>query len=162
MNQGVTSEVAKNVKNLGGKAWTAYVSTILVGAFLLIIALPLLLAPGSRMFGLFLMIASVLGATYRVLLLRSYNLYYDDVGIWLYSGVLPWKKGIAGVKWRDLDEVVYFQTLSSWLSNSFSVKVGHRFTKSSELFITHLGRGKDCVIALNSHHQELIRNNALN
>jgi hypothetical protein len=162
MTQGVTSEVAKNVKNLGGKAWTAYIGTVLIAVILLVIIMPLLIASGSRILGLLLLIVGALFVTYRILLLRSYNLYYDDVGIWLYSGVLPWKKGIVGVKWRDLDEVVFFQTLWSWLSNSFSVKVGHRFTKSSEIFITHLGRGKDCVLALNAHHQELIRNNALN
>lgn len=28
---------------------------------------------------------------------------------WMICCVLPWNKGVAGVKWRDLDEAVYFQ-----------------------------------------------------
>lgn len=41
--------------------------------------------------------------------LRAVHLYCGDVGVWVYSGVLPWNKGVAGVKWRNLDEAVYFQ-----------------------------------------------------
>lgn len=53
--------------------------------------------------------------------------------IWVYSGVLPWSKGVAGIKWRDLDEAVYFQGPVSGALRSYCLRIGHRFTKSSEI-----------------------------
>jgi hypothetical protein len=98
---------------------------------------------------------------YKVLTIMSVHLYCDDNGIWLYSGVLPWNKGISGVKWRDLDEATYFQAMWSWMFGSYSMRVGHRFTKSSEMLLTHIARGHDAVIAINERHQDLVRNNLL-
>jgi hypothetical protein len=159
MDQGITSEVASNVVDLGGKAWTAYAGTLTL-AFFSFFLTPLLFS-ASWLAALLFLIVWAAGFGYRILDLKSYNLYYDDVGIWLYRGVLPWKKGVIGVKWRDLDEVVYFQTLWSWMFRSWTVKVGHRFTKTSEIIVTHLRQGQNSVQTLNARHQELIRNNVL-
>lgn len=86
----------------------------------------------------------------------------DNVtGVWVYSGILPWNKGVAGVKWRDLDEAVYFQSMGSWLFKSYSVRIGHRFTKSSEILLSHWARGHEAAMAINGQHQDLVRANAL-
>jgi hypothetical protein len=98
---------------------------------------------------------------YRVMVLRSVQLYYDDVGVWLYSGILPWSKGVQGVKWRDMDEATFVQSFWSWLSRSYTIRIGHRFTKSSEIVLTHMARGKDAVGLVNTRHQTLIRENRL-
>jgi hypothetical protein len=111
--------------------------------------------------GIAVLIVSVAFVAYRVMVIRSYKLYYDDVGVWVYSGILPWKKGVLGVKWRDLDEALYYQTFWSWLFKSYSVRIGHRFTKSSEIFLTHMAQGNASAMAINSQHHELVRANAL-
>ena len=94
---------------------------------------------------------------YRFLQIRSVQLYYDDVGVWMFSGVLPWKKGVAGVKWRDMDEATFEQGFWSWISGSYTIRIGHRFTKSSEIKLTNIARGKEAVATLNAHQQGLIR-----
>lgn len=94
--------------------------------------------------------------------MKSFHLYFDDVGVWVYSGVLPWNKGVAGVKWRDLDEAVYFQSMGSWLFKSYSIRIGLRFTKSSEILLSHWARGNEVVMEINGQHQALVRASALN
>ncbi len=94
---------------------------------------------------------------YRFASLRSHHLYYDDEGVWLYSGVFPWNRGSAGVKWRDIDEAVFVTGLRSWLFKSYTVRIGHRFTKTSELIISHMARGDNAAMAVNSMHAELLR-----
>lgn len=152
---GNTSEV----KSLGGKSWTAYI-WLLVLSF---IFLPIIGAVWSHSwsFGLAFLITAVAFVVYQVLLTRSYNIYQDDVGIWVYSGILPWSKGIVGVKWRDLDEAVYFQTFWSWLFKSYSIRIGHRFTKSSEIFLTHIHKGHNAVMEINDRHHELVNSGVL-
>lgn len=145
---------------LCSKAWTAYLGTALLALLLFGVLLPLAfkwneLAAGG------VMLASVLVVGLRVLSIRSYQLYYDDVGVWLYHGILPWSKGIAGVKWRDMDEATFVPSFWSWLSRSYTIRIGHRFTKSSEILLSQMANGKDVVGRLNAHHQELIRSNTL-
>jgi len=90
------------------------------------------------------------------------QLYYDDVGVWVYAGVLPWKKGVTGVKWRDMDEATFVQGFWSWITRSYTIRIGHRFTKASEIVLTDIAKGKDVVTTLNARQQELIRANVIN
>ena len=160
MDQDIAASTASEIRSLGGKSWTAYVGVGLVGLILLYVVMFAWAA--SWIAGIIALIVSLLFITYKALVLRSVHLYYDDIGIWVYSGFLPWNKGLGGVKWRDLDEAVYFQTIWSWLFKSYSIRIGHRFTKSSEIFLTHITRGHEAVIEINSQHQNLVRSNALN
>jgi hypothetical protein len=106
-------------------------------------------------------VASALLIGYRLLSLRSVQLYYDDIGVWTYSGILPWKKGVSGVKWRDMDEATFSPGFWSWITGSYTVRIGHRFTKGSEIVLTNIGRGKAAVATLNAYQQELLRTHAI-
>ncbi|MBR7799803.1 hypothetical protein [Undibacterium fentianense] len=161
MDQENQNSIASNITSLGGKSWTAYVPVVLLGLLLLGVLTPLasLLSIGV---GVVVGICSLAVLLYQFLELKSYHLYFDDVGVWIYSGILPWKKGVAGVKWRDLDEATYTQSLGSWLFKSYSIRIGHRFTKSSEIVLSHMANGQNIVITINQHHQDLIRTSGLN
>lgn len=160
MDQGNAPAARSDVKHIGSKSWTAFIG-ITLAMLLLFPVLVIIAWSASWIAGLIVLVISILYVIYKVLVIRSYRLYHDEVGVWVYSGVLPWKKGVAGVKWRDLDEAVYFQTLWSWLFKSYSMRIGHRFTKSSEIFLSHMARGHNSVVEINSRHQELIRSGAL-
>jgi hypothetical protein len=146
---------------LAVKSWTAYLSVLLAALILFGIGLPLAFQ-WNELAAAAVMLLSVLVVGYRILLIRSVQLYYDDVGVWLYSGILPWARGVQGVKWRDMDEATFVQSFWSWLFRSYSIRIGHRYTKASEILLTRMARGKDAVATLNAHHQELIRSNAIN
>lgn len=143
------------------KSWTAYLNTLLLALLLFGFALPLAFRWNELAAGA-VMLSAVLVVGYRLLLIRSVQLYYDDVGVWLYSGILPWAKGVQGVKWRDMDEATFVQSFFSWLFRSYAIRIGHRYTKDSEILLTRMARGKDAVAALNARHQQLIRSNVLN
>ena len=161
MNQEYAQSPSGSVTTLGRKAWTAYIGTGILGLFLLLVVVPLAWH-GSTGFGLIALVLTAAIIGYKVMSIGSYHLYRDDVGVWLYSGILPWNKSVRGVKWRDLDEAVYFPTMWSWLSKSYSLRIGHRFTKTSEILLSHIAHGEKCVMDINGRHQELVRQNLLN
>lgn len=147
--------VSRDARILSRKSWTAYLRLVLLA----LVAIVLSGGLGTLHWGaglmVFVVIAGVLA--YQAMELRSHLLYIDDIGIWHASGILPWKKGVAGVKWRDLDEAVFMQGMSSWLLKSYTIRIGHRFTKSSEIVMTHMARGHEAVMTINAAHQELVR-----
>jgi len=145
---------------IGVKSWLAYVGVAVQAALLFLVLLPLAFLWNEIAAGVVLVL-SALVVGYQFLLLRSVQLYCDDVGVWVHSGVLPWKKGVAGVKWRDMDEATFVQGFWSWISRSYTVRIGHRFTKDSEIVLTNIAGGKDAVATLNARHQEMIRSNTL-
>jgi hypothetical protein len=161
LDQDNTATQSTTAITLGRKAWTAYAGPFLLALFLLGIVVPLAWS-AAWFVGSLALIASLALIGYKVLMLMSVHLYWDDSGIWLYSGVFPWNKGIRGVKWRDLEEATYSQTMSSWMFKSYSMRLGHRFTKSNEILLTHIAKGHEAVMAINERHQDLARNNLLN
>jgi hypothetical protein len=160
MDQNNSANTPSNITSLGGKSWTAYIRVIAIGFVSLFIITPLAWH-ASVGTGLVVLLLSLGFTAYQFLELKSYHLYFDDAGVWIYSGILPWKKGVAGVKWRDLDEAVYFQSIGSWLFKSYSIRIGHRFTKSSEILLSDMARGHEVVMTINGRHQNLVRANAL-
>ena len=161
MDQENAQTPGTSITSLGRKSWTAYLGVIFLGLVLLLLLVPLAwqLSAGFGMI-VFALVSAFLA--YKILTINSCHLYCDDSGVWVYSGILPWKKGVQGVKWRDLDEAVYFQNMGSWLFKSYSLRIGHRFTKSSEVLLSHIARGDQSVIAINTQHRELVRQNRLN
>lgn len=160
MDQDNSATVPSEIRSLGGKAWTAYVRVVLVGLALFLIVTPIAWSI-SYIAGIVVLLTSLTFVAYQVLVLKSFHLYFDDIGVWVYSGVLPWNKGVAGVKCRDLDEAVYFQSMGSWLFKSYTIRIGHRFTKSSEILLSHWARGNEAVMKINGQHQALVKAGAL-
>jgi hypothetical protein len=78
-------------------------------------------------------------------MLRSIQLYTDLDGVWVYRGIFPWDKGFSGVKWRDLEDAVFYPNFLSWALKSYTVRVGHRFTKSSEIVLRNIANGNDAA-----------------
>jgi hypothetical protein len=159
MEQDNAVQVSAQAQVIGVKSWLAYAGVALQA--LVALGAAAFITTQSPLFGaVFLALAAPLVA-YRFLLVRSVQLYHDDVGVWVYSGVLPWKKGVAGVKWRDMDEATFNNGFWSWATGSYDIRIGHRFTKDSEIALTNIARGKDAVAALNARHQDLIRGGAI-
>lgn len=149
-----------HAKVVGVKSWVAYLGVVALAVLLFGVVLPLTFTYGGAFADIAagaVMVVSTLVVGYRFMMLRSVQLCHDDVGVWVYSGLLPWKKGVAGVKWRDMDEATFEQGFWSWLTRSYTIRIGHRFTKDSEIRLTQIGGGKDAVATLNERHQSLIR-----
>jgi hypothetical protein len=149
-----------NTHVVGVKSWIAYLGLVLLAVILFGVLLPLAFL-WHEMAALAVLVVSALLVGYEFLLVRSVQLYMDDLGVWVHSGVLPWKKGVSGVKWRDMDEATFVNGFKSWATRSYTIRIGHRFTKDSEIVLTNIARGKDAVALLNARHQDLIRSGAV-
>ena len=103
---------------LGRKSWVAYAITALRHVVLLLgVAV---LWQFATTFVSIVALLLVLGhLAYRILDLRSCELFLTNDGVWVFSGILPWTKGMRGVKWRDLYEATFFNTMLSWATKSY-------------------------------------------
>ncbi|MFC0135812.1 hypothetical protein CR105_00645 [Massilia eurypsychrophila] len=160
MEEDNSANASANAHVVGVKSWIAYFGTLVLAAILFFGLLPLAFMWNEIAAGVVFVVSAIM-IGYRLLLLRSVQLYYDDVGVWTYSGILPWKKGLSGVKWRDMDEATFVPGFWSWLTGSYTVRIGHRFTKANEIVLTNIARGKAAVNTLNAYQQDLIRTNVI-
>lgn len=106
---------------------------------------------GALGVGLTLMVLAI-----QVVGLRAVQLYTDDHGVWVYRGILPWTRGVSGVKWRDLEEAVYETGFLSWVLNAYTVRVGHRFTQSAEIVLANVSKGREAVEHINDLHRQVL------
>ena len=156
MDENNAGHAATHAQVIGRKSWLAYGGVALLAVILLGGLLPAAFL-WNETAALCVLVASGAILFYRIALLRSVLLYIDDAGVWVHAGVLPWKKGVTGVKWRDVDEATYAQGFWSWLTRSYMVRIGHRFTKSNEIVLSHIGGGKHAVGLINARHQAIVR-----
>lgn len=149
-------------------SWLAYLKTVL-GALVMLLVLLFMsgiwlgaTAENEGLHRIFVVLTSLLvvvflGVTvYRILYLKSVELYTNDTGVWMYRGILPWSRGTIGVKWRDLEDAIYYTGFVSWVFKSYTVRVGHRFTKTSELVIRDVAKGQEAVEHINQMLREKI------
>ena len=95
------------------------------------------------------LVAAIAWTVYSVLLTKSVRVFTDENGVWMQSGVFPWEKGITGVQWRDLGQAGYTPGFASWALRSYDVRITHRFTTGSELFVRNVHRGNLAVEHIN-------------
>lgn len=143
------------------KAWTAYVGPAFGYLVVLAGVMPLVWT-FHQLAAIALAALVTLWWMYRQLVLGSYRLYHDVTGVWVKSGLLPWARGISGVKWRDLDEAVFYPGFIHFILKSHTIHLRHRFTKDSEIMLTHMQRGDRAVATINTLHHEKISSNTLN
>ena len=141
---------------IGVKSWPAYAGVLALAVILFAVVLPLSFL-WHEMAALAVLVLSAMLVAYEFLQVRSVQLYMDDLGVWVHAGVLPWKKGVTGVKWRDMDEASFVNGFRSWATRSYTVRIGHRFAQDSEIVLTNIARGKEAVAIVNARHQALIR-----
>lgn len=93
--------------------------------------------------------------------MRSVKLYYDEDGVWLYSGIFPWNKGSNGIKWRDLDTALYTTGFTSWALRSYRIILSHRFTKDAEIILKDIKNGDVFVKEVNELHRQYAEQNRI-
>lgn len=159
MDQAVQQEFAVETQTLAKKSWTAYIKVAVITLVGMSIASAIF--HYSAGVGVLLFLLMVVFGVYRAMEIKSVTLYYDDSGVWLHSGILPWNKGTQGVKWRDIENAVFYPSMGSWLFKSYKLRIAHRFTRSSEILLTNMRRGNEAVQSINNMHQDLIRDGAV-
>ncbi|MDT8893301.1 hypothetical protein RSO41_01425 [Halomonas sp. I1] len=132
-------------------SWTAYVRPIII--FLVMVVIGLALTGTRDWLGAIFILFWLSVCVVQILTIRSIVLYTDAEGVWVYRGIFPWSKGMFGIKWRDVEDATFVQNFLSWVFKSYTVRVGHRFTKASEIVLPHIRRGSDAVMHINERHR---------
>nr|WP_304665695.1 hypothetical protein [Pseudomonas tremae] len=149
-------------------SWLAYANLIMTSIFLIAVSLVIgswtahnAQSDAAYRVGItvnvFVLVVTLAVCAYRFLFLKSVRLYTDDIGVWIFRGILPWSKGVRGVKWRDIEDAMYYTGFFSWMFRSYTVRIGHRFTKTSEIFVYHLAQGHKAVEHINHMHQTMLQ-----
>lgn len=151
-----TSQTVINENQIiGRKAWTAYAiptvfSAIAIGSIIFFFWKKDPMLSAAAIWVVSMGYGYIFGKT------RSYKLYMDDSGVWIFHGLLPWRRGSYGVKWRDLDEAIYYTGFMAWFFSSYTVTVSHRFTRENEITLSHVYKGNKAVEQINLRVQELL------
>lgn len=154
-----TNEMGRNSASsdeiiIGRKSWICYVAPLV----LYIIASLYLFNFGydfEKYRYIIFTIFSIL-IVYRLAVLRSYRLAVDPEGIWLLSGVFPWTYSSSGIRWRDADMAVYHANFSSWITNSYTIGLQHRFTNKSDFIATDIWGGRQACSVIYGVQKELL------
>lgn len=148
-------------KVIGKKSWTAYVAVVILTVLVSGGGIVISFEEEMWLAGCLIIVVSLALGILRIYTLRSYQIVIDKNGVWIFRGVLPWTKGFSGVKWRDLDEAVYCQSLMGWLLKSYTIVLTHRFTKTDEIKMYETDRGDEVVSLINRVHTELLNSNSI-
>ena len=136
-------------------SWLAYFRPILVLALFTICGRWLAYFHHEAI-AIIVVLVGVVWFIYRLMMTRSIVLFTDDHGVWLYQGIFPWSRGYNGVKWRDLEEAVFYTGFLSWIFKSYSIRVSHRFTREGEIWLRHVRQGNLAVEHINALHQQVL------
>lgn len=137
-------------------SWTAYIRPTLIWGFTAVMGF------GLGGFGNVIGLFAIVRLTYMIFYIRSIKLFRDDRGVWCAQGILPWAKGVAGVKWRDIDQAHYYPNFFSYIFRSYTIRIGHRYTKSSEVVLRHMRGGNMAVQGINREHEGMAAAGVLN
>lgn len=93
----------------------------------------------------------ILAQLYRWLDLSSIDIFADQYGVWVKQGFLPWKAGITGIKWRDLEAVDFNRSVYAWVTRCYDLRLQERFTEKSPVIVRGVYRGDQAATLINTH-----------
>ncbi|HHW4679562.1 MAG TPA: hypothetical protein ACQGQH_09050 [Xylella sp.] len=102
--------------------------------------------------GKVMLLATLALFVYQILEIRSIKIFTDEDGVWVYSGVFPWNKGLYGVKWSYLNEATFKQGFISWMFKSYNIRLTNRYTADNEITLPHVKKGDEAVSHINRLH----------
>lgn len=126
---------------LARKSFTGYI--VPMGAWLIIWL-------AASAFSDLLSIALLLIGVIVFLYIRSYQLFVDDAGVWVFRGVFPWDKGIYGLRWEEFGLAVFYQNPWSWILRSYAVQVKNKYKEEVILDLSNMHRGDIAISRINA------------
>ena len=153
------------LKVIGRKSWVAYVGllikyTIIFGAIYFLDIFNLSLEPNFgwiEEYSLYAYAFFGIIFVYRIAVLRSYKIFVTNEGIWLNYGILPWAKGGNGLRWNDADMAFYYPNFLSWITNSYTITINHKYTNASDFMASNIWRGRKVCGEISSIQSSRLR-----
>ena len=126
-------------------------------AYIITNFIPLVIAVIAALFGGIGWIFAVIFLAIIVLnclRLNAIKVWMDEVGINVYSGLLPWTRGINSIAWQDCGGAAYFRGFVSYMLKSYKISINHRFTNESNIVLYGIHEGDKLVTLINQYLAE--------
>lgn len=148
-------------------SWVAYIQYFVIGILLYLFVVSSTFAVISGLLGLALgkgaaqtvlyglTLLYLAGFGWMLFRLTCCRAYVDETGVWYYSGLFPWSKGIRGVRWENFDQAQYQQSVFGWASHSYTIYLLDRYGRS--VTIKNLHNGRDWSALVNEYAFESAR-----
>ena len=104
---------------------------------------------------IFLSLLYLSGFVYYLVKTRRCMAFTDDDGVWFYSRIFPWSRGLRGVRWENFDQAQFRTGIFSWLCRSYTVYLLDRYGKT--VMIKDLSDGRDWSASVNDAAAGLYR-----
>ena len=76
---------------------------------------------------------------------RTHLISIDQEGVWYTAGLFPWQKVGNGIRWQDIDMHFRSSNFISWVTNSHSITVKHKYTNLDDFVVTHIWDGQTVI-----------------
>ena len=63
----------------------------------------------------------------------------------VYLWSFPWQKVGNGIRWEDIDMPFRSSNFVSWITNSHSINVKHKYTNEDDFVVTHIWDGQTVI-----------------
>ena len=131
-------------------SWIAYVRPLVL--FAVLSAIGLLVSQSAKtaniiLIGYAILFIGIAKVIYDIAWRRRFRFFYDEDGVWLSRGLLPWRRK-SGLAWLEIDDIACQAGSLSWLTKSYGVFVSNRFSQSRQLHIRHIKHGDQAVEAI--------------
>ncbi len=142
---------------IGRKSWVSYLSTLIIygSIFAVIFVIQIYLPVPALYFNIAYGFFGLL-FLYRLAVIRSHKIYVTDEGVWYGYGILPWAKGGNGLRWNDADMAMYYPNFISWITNSYSITVQHKYTNTSDFRAQNIWRGRKVCGEISDIQRQLL------
>ncbi|WP_213992361.1 hypothetical protein [Sodalis sp. dw_96] len=133
-------------------SWVAYLRPWVL--FVMLTAIGLLVSQSANaaniiLAGYVILFIAIVKLIYDLAWRRRFRFFYDQEGVWLVRGLLPWSRGRKGLSWLEIDEAVCDGGPFSWLTKSYGITISHHFSANRQLRITHIKHGDQAAAVIN-------------
>lgn len=140
------------VQDVYSLSWVAYIRPLAL--FMALAAIGLIVSQSAQganfiLAGYGILFLSIIKALYDVAWRRRFRFYYDRDGVWVFRGILPWRRGIEGMPWSDINALFCEPGFISWLTKSYAIRLVHHVDPDLDITLIHIKRGNLAVIAIN-------------
>ena len=94
---------------------------------------------------------------YLYLSARTHLISIDQEGVWYTAGLFPWQKVGNGIRWQDIDMPFRSSNFISWITNSHSITVKHKYTNSDDFVVTHIWDGQTVINIIATERSDRVR-----
>ena len=137
---------------VGRKAWDAYIYCFIFYFFWILVTIFIstkFKKIDSKYFN-YVYLVLVTMFVYKLIVLKSYKIFYNSTGVFFSYGVLPWAKFGDGIRWNDADFASYYPNFLAWICNSYKISVKHKFTNQVDFVVEDVWRGRYVASIINS------------